>query len=73
MINAIEILQEQLSRSLGLDRYTEILYGDPTAEAFQHTFNGYYRIRRNETWQTYTIDCSNKQRPVTLDLSKSLI
>ncbi len=53
MINASEIMQAQLARSLGLDKYTEILRGDPASPAFQRAFNGYYRIRRNEEWRKH--------------------
>ncbi len=51
MINAIEVLQIQLAHSLGLDRYAEIMNGDPSSAEFQRIFNGYYRIRRNEDWR----------------------
>ena len=29
MINANKVMQDQLARSLGLDRYEEIMQGDP--------------------------------------------
>ena len=51
MINATEVLQIQLAHSLGLDRYAEIMHGDPSSAEFQRMFNGYYRIRRNEDWR----------------------
>ena len=51
MINTKEILQAQLARSLGLDRYMEIMNGDPASSDFQHAFNGFYRVRRNEEWR----------------------
>ena len=53
MINAKEVLQAQLARGLGLDRYAEIMRGDPASPDFQRAFNGYYRIRRNEEWRRY--------------------
>lgn len=53
MINANKVLQDQLARSLGLDRYEEIMQGDPQSSDFQRTFNGYYRIRRNEEWRQH--------------------
>ena len=56
MINATEILQAQLARSLGLDRYAEIMQGDPSSPEFQRAFNGYYRIRRNEVWRQHYYD-----------------
>ncbi len=51
MIDAIEVLQAQLAHGLGLDRYAEIMCGDPAAPDFQRSFNGYYRVRRNEEWR----------------------
>lgn len=51
MINASEIMRAQLARSLGLDKYAEIMRGDPASPSFQRVFNGYYRIRRNEEWR----------------------
>ena len=56
MINAEEILQAQLARSLGLDRYADIMHGDPASPVFQRAFNGYYRIRRNEEWRRHYYD-----------------
>lgn len=57
MINAKEVLQAQLARGLGLDRYTDIMRGDPASPDFQRAFNGYYRIRRNKGLLT----CSAKK------------
>ncbi len=51
IISAQSVLETQLARSLGFDRYDEIMHGDPSSEAFQRLFNGYYRIRRNEEWR----------------------
>lgn len=51
MINASEIMRAQLARSLGLDKYAEIMRGDPASPSFQRVFNGYYCIRRNEEWR----------------------
>lgn len=51
MINASTIFPKQLARSLGLDKYSKIMCGDPSDSDFQHLFNGYYRIRRNEEWR----------------------
>ena len=53
MINANKVLQDQLAHSLGLDRYEEIMQGDPQSSDFQRLFNGYYRIRRNEEWRQH--------------------
>lgn len=51
MIDAKEVLQEQLARSLGLDRYAFIIRGNPLSPDYQKIFNGYYRVRRNEEWR----------------------
>lgn len=51
IISAQSVLETQLARSLGLDRYEEIMHGDPSSAVFQRLFNGYYRIRRNEKWR----------------------
>ena len=56
MINAKEVLQAQLARGLGLDRYADIIHRDPASSAFQRAFNGYYRIRRNEEWRQHYYD-----------------
>lgn len=53
MISAKEVLHAQLARGLGLDRYAEIMKGDPTSADFQRLFNGYYRIRCNEEWRSH--------------------
>lgn len=51
IISAKSVLETQLALSLGLDRYDEIMHGDPSSEGFQRLFNGYYKIRRNEEWR----------------------
>lgn len=51
MINAEKVLQTQLAHGLGLDRYSEIMCGDPASQEFQKAFNGFYRVRRNEKWR----------------------
>ena len=51
-LSACEILNTQLASSLGLDRYKEIMNGDPSSSEFQRMFNGYYRIRRNAEWRS---------------------
>lgn len=56
MINAKEVLQAQLARGLGLDRYADIMIGDPVSPEFQRAFNGYYRIQRNEEWRQHYYD-----------------
>lgn len=64
-INAIKILKEALSRSLGLPRYIEIMAGNPNKSEFQRMFNGYYKVRRNEDWQKeyYAIFTEAKKNP----------
>ena len=54
--NAAEILEKRLSSSLGLDRYAEIMQKAKTTNIskdreFQHLFNAFYRVRRNEDWR----------------------
>ena len=70
MINASEIMRTQLARSLGLDKYAEIVHGDPASLSFQRSFNGYYRIRRNEEWRNcyYALFLSAKRE--NLDFSQ---
>ena len=53
MLHAKEILRAQFARGLGLDRYAEILRGDPASADFQRLFNGYYRVRRNDAWRRH--------------------
>lgn len=62
MINAKEVLQAQLARGLGLDRYADIMHGDPASPEFQRAFNGYYRIRRNEEWRQHYYDLFAKAK-----------
>ena len=40
MIDATKILQTLLAHDLGLDRYSEIMHGDPASLGFQKAFNG---------------------------------
>lgn len=56
MIDAKKILQFQLAHGLGLDRYSEIMNGDPVSPDFQRAFNGFYRVRRNEAWRQHYYD-----------------
>ena len=62
MINAKTILQAQLAHGLGLDRYADIMHGDPASPEFQRAFNGYYRIRRNEEWRRHYYDLFAKAK-----------
>ena len=51
-----KVFQERLASSMGLDKYQLILEQvkktDVSVDAdFQRTFNGFYMVRRNETWR----------------------
>ncbi len=70
MINASEIMQAQLARSLGLDKYAEIMRGDPASPSFQRAFNGYYRIRRNEAWRNHYYALFLRARTEGFDFSQ---
>lgn len=55
-INAEKLLKEQMVRSLGLDKYADIIKKVMTVNVssdigFQRAFNAFYRIRRNEEWR----------------------
>lgn len=69
VLSAHTILQFQLARSLGLDRYKEIMDGDPSSPEFQRYFNGYYRIRRNEEWRQsyYGLFVQAKQKGLSFE------
>ena len=54
--NAAEVLEKRLASSLGLDRYAEIMRKSKATDIstdsdFQHLFNAFYRVRRNEAWR----------------------
>lgn len=70
MINAKEILRAQLGRSLGLDRYADIMRGDPASPEFRRAFNGYYRIRRNEEWRQHYYDLFVKAKDERLSFEQ---
>ena len=53
---ARKLLENQLARSMGLDHYAEILEAVKTTDvsrnlSFQHSFNAFYRVRRNAGWR----------------------
>lgn len=55
-INPAKVWQDRLASALGLDQYQVIMSKaqqvDVSADAaFQQSFNGYYRIRRNAPWR----------------------
>lgn len=53
---AEKLLEDQQARSMGLDKYADILRNvrekDVSCDkSFQHMFNAFYRVRRNAEWQ----------------------
>ena len=62
ILNGKEILQQQLARGLGLDRYAFIMRGEPSSPEFQRVFNGYYRVRRSKEWQCHYYGLFDKAR-----------
>ena len=50
-INANRILRNRLAQSLGLDRYSRIMKGNPDSEEFKKEFNRFYQVRRNKDWK----------------------
>ena len=55
-LSATELLEDQLARSLGLDKYAKIMKRATTVDVscdpeFQREFNGFYRVRRNAEWR----------------------
>lgn len=60
-LDAKSLLESRLAESLGLDRYALIMQQARKVniaidEEFQHTFNAFYRVRKNAAWraQYYT-------------------
>ena len=56
MINPDAAIQQRLALGFGLDRYAAIMRRFPNVDVskdrdFQRLFNGFYRVRRNETWR----------------------
>jgi len=56
-----KVFQERLASSMGLDKYQYIMdqvrKTDVSKDAdFQRTFNGFYIVRRNETWRKVYYD-----------------
>lgn len=73
MINTNDILRKQLAQSLGLDRYSEIMDGDPSSPEFQRRFNGYYRIRRNAEWRSIYYALFTKARAENYTFEKIIL
>lgn len=69
MINADKVPQNQPARGPDLDRYEEIMQGDPQSSDFQRFFNGYYRIRRNKEWRQhdYELFCKARDKHYSLN------
>ncbi len=60
-LSAGKLLEDQLARSMGLDKYADIMNGAQEKDVscdmdFQHEFNAFYRVRRNAGWR----DCYYK-------------
>ena len=56
MINPDAAIQQRLALGFGLDRYAAIMRRFPNVDVSkdrdcQRLFNGFYRVRRNETWR----------------------
>ena len=69
-LSAGKLLEQQLARSMGLDKYADIMNAarekDISSDAaFQHAFNAFYRVRRNAEWRSAIIDCLNEQSSIT--------
>ena len=57
-LNANCLMEDLLARSMGLNTYAEIMDAAQNKDvssdtAFQHAFNGFYRVRRNAEWREY--------------------
>lgn len=55
-LDANRLMKSQLARSMGLDKYADILKAAQKKDvfsdaAFQHAFNTFYRVRRNAQWR----------------------
>ena len=60
-INAKRVIETRIAESMGFNKYKHIMErvrntDVSSDEDFQRTFNSYYRIRRNEEWQTIYYD-----------------
>lgn len=80
LLNASKLLECQLARSMGLDKYVDIMGAarerDVSADAaFQHAFNAFYRIRRNAEWREcyYRLfECAKREQYSFADIIKYL-
>lgn len=75
LINPYEVLEERLAESFGLKQYENILsqlykVNVSADETFQKTFNGFYRIRRNESWRNQYYKLFERGKHETLSFSK---
>ena len=71
-IDANKLIEERIYVGLGLDKYNFIMRRvksvDVSADAiFQKQFNGYYQVRRNDTWRKVYYDLfeAMKTKPAT--------
>ena len=60
-INAKRVIETRIAESMGFNKYKQIMErvrntNVSSDKDFQRTFNSYYRIRRNEEWQTIFYD-----------------
>ena len=60
-INARRVIETRIAESMGFNKYKQIMErvrntNVSSDKDFQRTFNSYYRIRRNEEWQTIFYD-----------------
>lgn len=73
-INPCKVLEERLAASFGLEQYKSIIEQLKSVdvskdEAFQTTFNGYYRIRRNAEWRKYYYEIFQRGKSMTLSFA----
>ena len=60
-INARRVIENRIAESMGFNKYRQIMERVRNTDVssdkdFQRTFNSYYRIPRNEEWQTIYYD-----------------
>lgn len=65
-----KVFQERLANSLGLDKYKIIMTSVRNTDIsfdvkFQKTFNGFYLVRRNESWRKTYYDFFEKEKNAT--------
>lgn len=65
-----KVFQDRLATSMGLDKYQYIMdqvrkTNIATDAVFQRTFNGFYIVRRNETWRKVYYELFEKVKTET--------